>query len=114
MFHTILGLSVLLSMLIMGYRNTPGKRTGCNANRNSPAADRTGVFTRGGTFTRAGLRNSINSVCDERGCNAFTGEVRTSKKQLFWSLDKCHRRHNEGRFVQVLAAASLRIQCKFK
>ena len=43
---------------------------------------------------------------------AFIGRC-GRKKTAFFVLDKYHRRHNEGRFVQVLATASLRsIKCK--
>ena len=80
------------------------------------AADRTAASTgAGGAITRAGgaKLNTVNSLRDERACVYYRGRggADVKKKQFWGGLDKCHRRHNEGRFVQVLAAASRRMQC---
>ena len=40
------------------YRKTPSKRTGCNANINSPTVDRTGAFTRAGGVKRNKLSSA--------------------------------------------------------
>ena len=91
------------------YRKNPCKLTGCNVKINSPAADRTDAFTRAG----GAKFNTLNSVRgDERGCVCvYTGGANVQNKEfLLLFLDKCHRGHNEDRFVQVLAAASLRYE----
>ena len=46
------------------------------------------------------MRNSLNPVRDEKGC-VYRGGCEAEKTHFGGGgLDKCHRRHNKGRFVQ--------------
>ena len=61
-----------LSDVLAAYRKTPSKRTGCNTKINSPAADRTGAFT------RAGGAKLKKTQCVMQGCGG--ADVKKTKE----------------------------------
>ena len=69
------------------YRKTPSKRTGCNAKINSPADDRNAAFIMGVRLQGQGVRDSVNSVRDERRCVYRGGaDVRKLFVFVFWTM----------------------------